>query len=333
MIGLAHIAILGSGSWGCALAHTLSKQNTVVIWSYFQEETESLIAHRENRQFLPGVKLEEGISFTSNLQEAVTGADFVVFAVPSFAIRQTAKSTAEFFLPQKQIAVCVAKGLEEETLFTLSEVISDELPSGSPVCALSGPTHAEEVGKDLPTTIVAACQREEISQKVQEAFMNETFRVYTSTDVKGVELGGTVKNIIALCAGISDGCGYGDNTKAALMTRGMYEIAKLGVAMGGKLETFFGLSGMGDLIVTCTSMHSRNRRCGILIGQGVSPEAAMKEVNMVVEGIKCLKAVKAAADKFQVDMPIIEEAYSVIYQGKNPKNSAFHLMTRDKKAE
>ncbi len=333
MIRLARIAILGSGSWGCALAHTLSKQNSVIIWSYFQEETESLITYRENVQFLPGVRLGEAISFTSDLQEALCDAEFVVFAVPSFAIRQTAKNAAAYFLPEKQIAVCVAKGLEEETLFTLSEVIADELPKGSAVCALSGPTHAEEVGKNLPTTIVAACENEAVSKKVQEAFMNENFRVYTSTDVKGVELGGTVKNIIALCAGISDGCGYGDNTKAAIMTRGMHEIAKLGVAMGGNLETFFGLSGMGDLIVTCTSLHSRNRRCGMLIGQGKAPEDAMKEVNMVVEGIKCLKAVKKAADKFGVDMPIIEEAYHVIYDGKNPKESATDLMTRDKKAE
>ena len=201
------------------------------------------------------------------------------------------------------------------------------------MCALSGPTHAEEVGKDLPTTIVAACENESVSKRVQEAFMNEQFRVYTSTDVKGVELGGTVKNIIALCAGISDGCGYGDNTKAALMTRGMHEIAKLGIAMGGNLETFFGLSGMGDLIVTCTSLHSRNRRCGILIGQGMKPEDAMKEVNMVVEGIKCLKAVKKAANQFGVDMPILEEAYEIVYGAKDPKESAFYLMTRDKKAE
>lgn len=330
---MAKIAILGSGSWGCALAHTLSKQNEILIWSFFKEETESLIAHRENVQFLPGVKLGDAISFTSDLKEAVCGADFVVFAVPSFAIRQTAKSVAPLFSPKTQIAVCVAKGLEEETLFTLSEVIEDELPSGSSVCALSGPTHAEEVGKDLPTTIVAACNDETISKQVQETFMNENFRVYTSCDTKGVELGGTVKNVIALCAGISDGCGFGDNTKAALMTRGMYEIAKLGVAMGGNLETFFGLSGMGDLIVTCTSLHSRNRRCGMLIGGGMAPEDAMKEVNMVVEGIKCLKAVKKAAEKFEVDMPIIQEAYRVIYQNKDPKTSALSLMNRDKKSE
>lgn len=333
LIVVSRIAILGSGSWGCALAHTLSGRNDIIIWSYFPEETEALTRDRENKQFLPGVKLTDNISFTSDMKEAVKNADFIVFAVPSFAIRSTAKTVAPLFDTEKQIAICVAKGLEEETLFTLTEVIEDELPEGSHVCALSGPTHAEEVGRDLPTTIVAACPSEEVSLAVQYAFMNENFRVYTSTDSKGVELGGTVKNIIALCAGISDGCGYGDNSKAALMTRGMYEIAKLGVAMGGKLETFYGLSGMGDLIVTCTSMHSRNRRCGMLIGGGMKPEDAMHEVNMVVEGIKCLKAVKRASEKYNVDMPIINEAYQIIYEGKNPKESAVNLMMRDKKSE
>ncbi len=330
---MSQIAILGSGSWGCALAHTLSKQNDIVMWSFFPEETESLNKYRENIQFLPGVKLDGRISFTSRLEEAVLDAEFVIFAVPSFAIRQTAKTIAPMFRADRQIAVCVAKGLEEETLLTLSGVIADELPEGSKVCALSGPTHAEEVGKDLPTTIVAACPDAAVATRVQTAFMNENFRVYTSTDEIGVELGGTIKNIIALCAGISDGCGFGDNTKAALMTRGMYEIAKLGVAMGGEVETFYGLSGMGDLIVTCTSLHSRNRRCGMLIGQGMSPEDAMREVNMVVEGIKCLKAVKKATEQYQVDMPIIQEAYQVVYEGKNPKESALYLMSRDRKPE
>ncbi|MBO5485920.1 MAG: NAD(P)-dependent glycerol-3-phosphate dehydrogenase, partial [Eubacterium sp.] len=244
---MSRIAILGSGSWGCALAHTLSGTNDVTLWSFFPEETQSLTEHKENIQFLPGVKLDGRISFTSQLEEAVSDADFLIFAVPSFAIRQTAKTVAPLFCKDRQIAVCVAKGLEEDTLFTLTQVIRDELPEGSKVCALSGPTHAEEVGRDLPTTIVAACPDEEVAIRVQTAFMNENFRIYTSTDEIGVELGGTIKNIIALCAGISDGCGFGDNTKAALMTRGMHEIAKLGVAMGGELETFFGLSGMGDL--------------------------------------------------------------------------------------
>ena len=330
---MSRIAILGSGSWGCALAHTLSKQNDIVLWSFFPEETQSLTEHKENIQFLPGVKLDGRISFTSQLEEAVLDADFLIFAVPSFAIRQTAKTVAPLFRKDAQIAVCVAKGLEEDTLFTLTQVISDELPEGSKVCALSGPTHAEEVGRDLPTTIVAACPDAEIATRVQTAFLNENFRIYTSTDEIGVELGGTIKNIIALCAGISDGCGFGDNAKAALMTRGMHEIAKLGIAMGGELETFFGLSGMGDLIVTCTSTHSRNRRCGMLIGRGMAPEDAMREVNMVVEGIKCLKAVKKASERYQVNMPIIEEAYRIIYEGKNPKESALALMIRDKKAE
>lgn len=330
---MSKIAILGSGSWGTALAHTLSKQNDIILWSFFPKETEDFLQYRENRAFLPGVILSEQVRFTSDLKEAVSGSDFVIFAVPSFAIRQTAKNASAFFDANQQIAVCVAKGLEEETLFTLTEVIESELGENAKVCALSGPTHAEEVGKDLPTTIVAACEDETVSKAVQAAFMNEFFRVYTSTDSKGVELGGTIKNVIALCAGISDGCGFGDNTKAALMTRGMHEIAKLGIAMGGNLETFFGLSGMGDLIVTCTSRHSRNRRCGVLIGQGVSPEDAMKEVNMVVEGIKCLKAVKKAAERYGVDMPILSEAYSVVFEGKNPKDSVSDLMTRDKKAE
>ncbi len=333
LIVVSRIAILGSGSWGCALAHTLSGRNHVIIWSYFPEETEALLRDRENKNFLPGVILKENITFTSDIKEAVQDAEFIVFAVPSFAIRSTAKSVAPFFDANKQIAVCVAKGLEEDTLFTLTELIEDELPKGSHVCALSGPTHAEEVGRDLPTTIVAACSEEEVSLAVQYAFMNENFRIYTSTDSKGVELGGTVKNIIALCAGISDGCGFGDNAKAALMTRGMHEIAKLGVAMGGKVETFYGLSGMGDLIVTCTSQHSRNRRCGMLIGKGIPPEDAMREVNMVVEGIKCLKAVKKASEKFGVSMPITEEAYKIVYEGKNPRESAIGLMSRDKKAE
>lgn len=330
---LKNIAILGSGSWGTALAYTLSKNNNIILWSYFEQETKDLEKYRENKQFLKGVILPENIEFTSSLEIALKNAEIVIFAVPSFAVRQTALSVSPFFNKDKQIAVCVAKGLEEDTSMTLSEVIEDCLPKGSKVCALSGPTHAEEVSKDIPTTIVCACNDISVAKKVQSSIMNEVLRVYTSSDIKGVELGGTIKNIIALCAGISDGIGYGDNTKAALMTRGMYEISKLGVAMGGKSETFYGLSGMGDLIVTCTSMHSRNRRCGILIGQGMKVEDALKEVNMVVEGIKCLKAVKKAADKLNIEMPIINEAYNIIYNGEDPRQSVYNLMTRDKKQE
>jgi glycerol-3-phosphate dehydrogenase (NAD(P)+) len=330
---LKNIAILGSGSWGTALAYTLSKNNNIILWSYFEAEAKELETYRENRQFLKGVILPLNIEFTSSLEKALEKSEIVLFAVPSFAMRQTAFSVSPFFNKDTQIAVSVAKGLEEDTLMNLSEVIEDCLPKGSKVCALSGPTHAEEVSKDIPTTIVCACSDIEVAKKVQSACMNDVLRVYTSSDIKGVELGGTIKNIIALCAGISDGIGYGDNTKAALMTRGMYEIAKLGVAMGGKSETFYGLSGMGDLIVTCTSMHSRNRRCGMLIGQGMKVEDAIKEVNMVVEGIKCLKAVKKAAEKLHIEMPILNEAYNVIYNGEDPRQSVFNLMTRDKKQE
>jgi glycerol-3-phosphate dehydrogenase (NAD(P)+) len=330
---LKNIAILGSGSWGTALAYTLSKNNNIILWSYFEQETKDLEEYRENRHFLKGVILPKKVEFTSSLEKALEKSEIIIFAVPSFAIRQTALSVSPFFNKDTQIAVCVAKGLEEDTSMTLSEVIEDCLPKGSKVCALSGPTHAEEVSKDIPTTIVCACSDIEVAKKVQTSIMNKFFRVYTTDDIKGVELGGTIKNIIALCAGISDGIGYGDNTKAALMTRGMYEISKLGVAMGGRAETFYGLSGMGDLIVTCTSMHSRNRRCGMLIGQGMKVDDALKEVNMVVEGIKCLKAVKDAADNINIEMPIINEAYNVVYKGEDPRKSVYNLMTRDKKHE
>ncbi len=329
------ITILGSGGWGTALACTLKKNsgNDVLLWSLFEKEIEELKVNKENKAFLPGVTLPEGIEFSSDLEYGVKRAEIVIFAVPSFAMRDTAKKASPYFNPEKQIAVCVAKGLEDSTFMTLGEVIESELPKNSRVCALSGPTHAEEVARDIPTTIVAASRDIKTSEAVQTAMMNDKFRIYTSDDMKGVELGGTIKNIIALCAGISDGCGFGDNAKAALMTRGIHEISRLGVAMGGKRETFYGLSGIGDLIVTCTSMHSRNRRCGILIGKGMSAEDAMKEVNMVVEGVKCLKAVYNAAKNLNVEMPIINEAYDVIYNNKNPLDCVTALMTREKRPE
>jgi len=329
------ITILGSGGWGTALACTLKKNSKrdVLLWSLFENEIEDLKKYNENKAFLPGVKLPEEIQYSSDLKYSIGQADIVIFAVPSFAMRETAKKAAEFFNPEKQIAVCVAKGLEDSSFMTLGEVIESELPKNSRVCALSGPTHAEEVARDIPTTIVAAARDIKTAETVQSAMMNDKFRIYTSDDMKGVELGGTIKNIIALCAGISDGCGFGDNAKAALMTRGIHEISRLGVAMGGKRETFYGLSGIGDLIVTCTSMHSRNRRCGILIGKGMKADDAMKEVNMVVEGIKCLKAVYNAAKKCNVEMPIINEAYDVIYNNKSPLDCVSALMTREKRPE
>ena len=329
------ITILGSGGWGTALACTLSKNSKkdILLWSLFENEIRALKEEKENKAFLPGVKLPDEIEYSSDLEYSINRAEIVIFAVPSFAMRETAKKAAAYFNPETQIAVCVAKGLEDITFMTLGEVIAEELPKNSRVCALSGPTHAEEVARDIPTTIVAAARDIKTAEIVQENMMNDKFRIYTSDDMKGVELGGTIKNIIALCAGISDGCGFGDNAKAALMTRGIHEIAKLGVAMGGKKETFYGLSGIGDLIVTCTSMHSRNRRCGILIGKGMKADDAMKEVNMVVEGVKCLKAVYNAAKKCNVEMPIINEAYDVIYNNKNPLDCVNTLMTRDKKSE
>lgn len=328
-----NITVLGTGGWGIALACTLSSKNSVTLWSVFEEEINELKANKGNEKLLPGVIIPDAIKFESSLKKAVEGSDILIFVVPSFAIRETAKKVSEFFNNEKMIAVCAAKGLEDSSFLTLTEVIAEELPKNSRVCALSGPTHAEEVSRGIPTAIVTACEDIKAAETVQTAFMNENFRVYTSDDPKGVEVGAAIKNVIALCAGISDGCGYGDNTKAALMTRGIHEIARLGCAMGGKRETFMGLSGIGDLIVTCTSIHSRNRRCGILIGKGLTADEAVKEVNMVVEGIKCLKAVYHAAKKFDVDMPIINEAYKVVYENKAPSQSVSDLMTRDKKYE
>ncbi len=326
------ISVLGSGGWGTALACILSEKHDIALWSAFPEEISEISKTRENK-LLKGVKIPEKVECTNDLKYSVERAEIVIFAVPSFAVRETAKKVSPFFNKDTQIAVCVAKGLEDSTFSTLGEVIKSELPENSRVCALSGPTHAEEVARGIPTTIVAAADDIETAQTVQENLMNDKFRIYTSDDMKGVELGGTIKNIIALCAGISDGCGYGDNSKAALMTRGIHEIAKLGVKMGGKRETFYGLSGIGDLIVTCTSMHSRNRRCGILIGQGKSADEAMKEVNMVVEGIKCLKAVYNASKIYDVEMPITTEAYKIVYENKDPKECVLALMTREMKPE
>lgn len=328
-----NITVLGTGSWGIALACTFSLKNKVTMWSPFKEETDSLSQTRKNEKLLPGVEIPLGIDFTCDLKEAMEDADIVIYVVPSFAIRETAKKSSEFFKADKMIAVCAAKGLEDGSFLTLTEVIGEELPFGSRIVALSGPTHAEEVSKGIPTAIVAACEDLKAAEIVQDTFMSDRFRVYTSDDAKGVELGAAIKNIIALCAGISDGCGYGDNAKAALMTRGIHEISKLGCAMGGKRETFMGLSGIGDLIVTCTSIHSRNRRCGILMGKGMTADEAIAEVKMVVEGIKCLKAVYNASKKYNVEMPIINEAYSVVYENKSPVESVNDLMNRDKKCE
>ncbi len=323
------ILVAGSGGWGTALAMVLHRNgNQVCLWSYCKEESENLAKNLRN-PFLPGVALPEDMTFTSSCEDAAT-ADMVVFASPSFAVRGTAKGFAPF-LREEAILVCVTKGIEQGTGCRMTQVIAQE--TGKTVVALSGPSHAEEVSRGIPTGVVAACEDKTIAEKVQQTFMNETLRVYTCPDTVGVELGAAHKNVIALCAGICDGMGYGDNTKALLMTRGLAELARLGMAMGAKRETFAGLAGVGDLIVTCTSMHSRNRRAGILIGEGNSPKAAMDQVGAVVEGYYAAKSAWELAQANDVDMPITHAAYEVLYENKDPRDALADLMHREKTSE
>lgn len=334
MVKKKKIGVLGSGSWGTAIASLLADNgHEVTLWSFLEEECEELKQFHENRRYLKGVILPDSVRFTPDIREAVEGKEIVVSATPSFAVRGTIGKMKDFFDRENQIVVNIAKGFEESSLMRLSQVIRSELGEDISLCVLSGPSHAEEVGRKMPTTNVAASENLEIAKLIQDVFMCGYFRVYTSSDVLGVELGAALKNVIALCAGISDGLGYGDNLKAALMTRGMAEIMRLGTKMGGNSKTFAGLTGMGDLIVTCTSMHSRNRRAGILIGQGKSVEAAMKEVNMVVEGVLSCKTAYALSKKYDVEMPIVEEAYHVLFEGADVKQSMTNLMLRDKKNE
>ncbi len=326
------VGIIGAGSWGIALAKNLSNNgHKITIWSIIEDEIAMLKEHRECLDKLPGVKLSENVDFTCNLEETIIGKDMLVLAVPSVFTRSTAKSMAPYVAKDQKI-VCVAKGIEEETLMTITEVVEAEIPAAD-VCVLSGPSHAEEVGTGLPTTVVAGAKTQRTAEFVQDAFMNESFRVYTSPDVLGIELGGSLKNVIALAAGMADGLGYGDNTKAALITRGISEITRLAVAMGAKAETLTGLTGMGDLIVTCQSKHSRNRKAGMLMGQGMSMEEATKEVKMVVEGVYSAKAALALAKKYNVTMPIIEQVNMVLFDGKSAKDAVTDLMLRDKRIE
>lgn len=325
------IAVMGSGGWGTALAMVLLENgHDVTLWSYTQEESAVLREKREN-PMLKGVPLPEKLHLTWDAG-CVRDCGIVVLATPSFAVRTTARSIAPLLDPGA-VLVSVSKGIEKDTSLTLTAAIAEEVGEGHPIVALSGPSHAEEVGRQVPTVVVSASRDRAAAEQVQDLFMNERFRVYASDDVVGVELGAALKNVIALCAGICDGMGFGDNTKAALMTRGLTEIARLGVAMGGRKETFAGLSGVGDLIVTCTSMHSRNRRCGILIGQGTPTRQAVQEIGAVVEGYYAAATAKALAEKAQVEMPITEAAYQVLYQGKDPHAVIHELMTRDRKHE
>lgn len=324
--------MIGAGSWGIALTWLLTNNgHQVTVWSALEDEIKMLCEKREHTSKLPGVLLPESVSFTTELEKAVVGMELLVLAVPSPFVRSTAhqlKDSAE----EGQIIVNVAKGIEEKTLMTLSEVIEEEIPQAQ-VAVLSGPSHAEEVGKGVPTTIVAGAKTKKAAEKIQNIFMSPVFRVYTSPDVLGIELGAALKNVVALAAGIADGLGYGDNTKAALITRGITEISRLGMAMGGRRETFFGLSGIGDLIVTCASMHSRNRRAGILIGQGHTMEEAMEEVKMVVEGVYSARAAVGLAEKYHVSLPIIEQVNQVLFYGKPAADAVGELMLRDKKIE
>ena len=329
---MADISIIGAGSWGTALAVLLHKNgHRVTVWSVLKEEIEMLEKEHEHKDKLPGVKLPEDMVFTTDLKSAVEGKDVLVLAVPSPYTRSTAHRM-EKFVSEGQIIVDVAKGIEEKTLLTLSQVIGGEIPQAK-VAVLSGPSHAEEVGRGIPTTIVVGAKEKETAEYLQNLFMNEAFRVYISPDVLGIELGAALKNVVALAAGIADGLGYGDNTKAALITRGITEISRLGTAMGGRAETFSGLTGIGDLIVTCASMHSRNRRAGILIGKGYTMEEAMTEVKMVVEGVYSAKAALSLAKKYGVQIPIIEQVNQVLFEGKAADEAVKDLMLRDKKLE
>ena len=323
------ITVLGSGGWGTALANVLAGNgHNVTLWSYLPEECENLKATGKN-PFLPGVELHPNIAFSCQYA-AVSGADMVVLATPSFAIRRTAEEIRGY-LSESVVLVSVTKGIEPGTSLRMSQVVEEV--TGKTVAVLSGPSHAEEVGRGIPTGCVAACKDMVVAELVQDTFMNEYFRIYSTDDVVGVELGAALKNVIALCAGISDGMGCGDNTKALLMTRGLTEMARLGLALGSRKETFAGLTGVGDLIVTCTSMHSRNRRAGILIGQGKTPDEAMKEVGAVVEGYYAAKSAWELAQKTGVDMPITQQAYAVLYEGKDPRQALNLLMTRTKQRE
>lgn len=326
------IGIIGAGSWGIALSVLLSKNgHDVTVWSIIPEEIEMLKEKHEHTSKLPGVLIPDGVKFTTNLEETVKNNDFLVLAVPSPYVRSTSKTMAPF-VKKDQIIVSVAKGVEEGTLMTLSEIIEQEIPQCK-VCVLCGPTHAEEVGRGIPTSIVAGAKERAVAELVQNAFMNEYFRVYTSPDILGMQIGAALKNVVALAAGIADGLGYGDNTKAALITRGITEISRLGIKMGGKAETFSGLTGIGDLIVTCASMHSRNRRAGILIGQGKTMQEAMDEVQMVVEGVYSAKAAMGLAEKYGVELPIIEQVNKVLFENKNAADAVKDLMLRDRKSE
>lgn len=325
------ITVLGSGGWGTALALLLLENgNDVTLWSYAEEESKKLRETREN-PLLPGVRLPEEIRFSTDMA-CVKGCGAIVVATPSFAVRSTA-AQLRALADEGTIIISVSKGIEKDTSLRLSQIIEEELQGKCPVVVLSGPSHAEEVGRHIPTGVVAAADDEDVAKTVQDLFMNQRFRVYTTDDKVGTEICAAMKNVIALCAGCCDGMGCGDNTKAMLMTRGLAEMARLGVALGGRKESFTGLAGVGDLIVTCCSMHSRNRRCGILIGQGKPVEEAVQEIGAVVEGYYAAANARALARKAGVEMPIAQAAYEVLYEGRDVHTVIVDLMSRAKRSE
>ncbi len=328
---MADFTILGMGGFGLSLAVMLNNfGHNVTVWSAFEQEVEDIRRDGENKQKLPGVKISDEIKLTNDIS-LVNGADIVIFGIPTRKLREVAKKAAPY-MSANTVAVNTGKGLEDDTLKRMSEVLEEELPANQPIVVLSGPSHAEEVALGMPTTVVAASKDSKYSDYVQSVMSNNTFRIYINNDLVGCELGGSLKNVIALCAGICDGMDFGDNTKAALMTRGITEIARLGVALGGKTDTFAGLTGIGDLIVTCTSMHSRNRRAGILIGQGVTPQDAVDKVG-TVEGYICTRAAYNLAKKVGIDMPITEQCYRVLFEGLSAKAAVNNLMGRPKRHE
>ena len=330
---MTKIGVLGAGTWGVALARMLCVSgNEVTVWSALEKEIDEFSATRRHPN-LPGMVIPEEVIFTKQIEAVCRDKEILLFAVPSPFVRATARKAAPY-IQNHQVIVDVAKGIEADTLFTMTEIIADELKNPAvKLVALSGPTHAEEVAKDLPTTIVSACRDISVARRVQAVFGNTCMRVYTNADVMGVELCGAMKNIVALASGVALGLGYGDNTKAALITRGMAEITRLGTAMGCNSQTFYGLAGVGDLIVTATSVHSRNNRCGMLLGQGVAPQEAIRQVGMVVEGINALPAAMRLAEKYQVEMPIVAAVNSVVNEGADPREAVAKLMRRDQTTE
>lgn len=329
---MSNVAFLGGGSFGTALGILLANKGyEVSIYDRKKSVVDDININRKNDKYIKNLNIPKNVTAYNDLDETIKNAKFIVLSIPSHAIRTVSRSLKNK-ISEDVVIISIAKGIEEGTNLRLSEVIEEELPNNK-VVILSGPSHAEEVAFDIPTTVVVSSKNLDAANEVQDLFISKNFRVYTNDDLIGVEVGGAVKNIIALAAGVCDGIGYGDNSKAALMTRGMAEIVRIGMKLGGNSETFLGLTGMGDLIVTCTSPHSRNRRAGFLIGKGKSTEEAIEEVGMVVEGIKACKAFYDLKEKLNVEMPITDVLYKILFQNKDPKYAVVDLMEREKKKE